>query len=225
MKHGRRRSSAVGRSVPLAAGILHATVLQEEMRSLLFLGVLGATTTGCVELTYFADAPSGTSVQATVTSREPGPVLYQRTGVRLVTSPTALVKRRPRVYPVYAPLCAAPCSVRIDPVSPLYVSGDGITPSHLFELDPTQGAVSVDVKPGSFVQTVLGLTGVLGGFATFGAGTFLSFGGAISGQRDWIVPGVVTLGVGVASMIVGAILLVTGRTSVRVAPRTVALGR
>ncbi|HEX7602213.1 MAG TPA: hypothetical protein VF316_11435 [Polyangiaceae bacterium] len=190
------------------------------MRPLLFLGILAATTTGCVELTYFPDPATGTKVQATVTSREPGPVLYQRTGTRLVTNPTSLVSHRRRTYAVYAPLCAAPCSIEIDPGSPLYVSGDGITPSPLFKLDPKEGAVSVDVKPGPWAQSVLGLSGVFGGWAAFGVGSFLAFGGALSGQRDWIVPGVVTLGAGVGAMIVGAILLATGSTNVRVSPRT-----
>jgi len=190
------------------------------MRTLVLLGILAATTTGCVELTYFPDPATGTKVQATVTSREPGPVLYQRTGVRLVTNPTALVRRSRRTYAVYAPLCAAPCSVEIDPGSPLYVSGDGITPSPLFNLDPKQGAVSLDVRPGSWAQSVLGLTGVFGGWAAFGVGTYLAFGGALVDHREWIVPGVVTLGAGVVAMIAGAILLTTGSTSVRVAPRT-----
>lgn len=190
------------------------------MRTLVLLGILAATTTGCVGLTYFPDPATGTKVQATVTSRDPGPVLYQRTGIRLVTSPTSLVSHRRRTYPVYAPLCTAPCSVEIDPGSPLYVSGDGITPSPLFILDPKQGHVSLDVHPGSWAQSVFGLVGVFGGWAAFGVGSFLAFGGALSGQRDWIAPGVVTLSVGVASMIAGAILLATGSTSVRVAPRT-----
>lgn len=195
------------------------------MRHLLFLGLFAATTTGCVQLTYFPDARTGTRVQATVTSREPGPVLYQRTGVRLVTSPTALTNHRRRTYSVFAPVCAAPCSVDLDPGSPLFVNGDGITPSRAFDLDPKQGAVNVEVKPGSWAQTVVGLTGVLGGFAAFGGGAFLAYGGALAGQRDWIVPGVVTLSVGVASMIAGAILLLTGSTSVHVSPRTVAFAQ
>jgi hypothetical protein len=188
------------------------------MRPLLFLGILAATATGCVAYTYFPDPRAGTKVQVTVKSEEPGPVLVQRTGVRIVTSPTALVKERRRVYAVYAPLCAAPCSVDLDPVSPLYVNGDGITPSRLFALDPKEGPVTVDVRPGSFAQTVVGLVGVMGGFAAFGTGSFLAFGGALTEQRAWIVPGVVTLGVGVGSMIVGAILLATGATNVRVSP-------
>ena len=194
----------------------------KKMRPLFLLGILAATTTGCVELTYFPDPATGTKVQATVTSREPGPVLYQRTGTRLVTNPTSLVSHRRRSYAVYAPLCAAPCSIEVDPGSPLYVSGGGITPSQLFMLDPKQSAVSLAVRPGSWAQTVLGLTGVLGGWAAFGVGSFLAFGGALSGQRDWIVPGVVTLGAGVGTMILGAILLATGSTSVRASPRTTA---
>lgn len=188
------------------------------MRTLPFLVFFATMTTGCVEPTYLPDSRVGTKVQVSVKSRELGPVLFQRTGVRMVTSPTALGSRRRRVYPVYAPVCAAPCSVDLDPVSPLYVSGDGITPSRPFNLEPQRGPVTLDVRPGSFAQTVFGLVGVMGGFAAFGAGSFLAFGGAITDQRAWIVPGVVTLGVGVGAMIVGAILLASGSTNVRLTP-------
>jgi hypothetical protein len=193
------------------------------MRQVLVLGVLGFAATGCIHTNYVPDTPSGTKVRVSVESESSGAVLYQRIGadVRVPVSVLGNQGSRRRAFPVFAPRCDAPCTVDVDPAAPVYVSGDGITTSSVFTLDKYQTPVSVHVQPGSSAQSGIGLVGVLGvlgGFAGVATGGFLSLGGALSGNRDWMTPGFVTLGAGAATMIAGAVLLATGATHVRVSP-------
>lgn len=47
---------------------------------------------------------------------------------------------------------------------------------------------------------------------------FLAGGGALSDNKEWVRPGLTTLGVGAATTTVGAVLLATSTTRVRVSP-------
>ena len=191
------------------------------MRHVLVLGALGFATAGCIHTNYVPDTPSGTKVHVTVDSEPSGAVLYQRVGAD-VRVPVLLLgqeyKHGSGYFPVFARRCDAPCTVDVDPAAPLYISGDGITTSSIFVLDKNQTMANVHVQPGSAAQSGLGLVGVLGGFAAVATGGFLSLGGALSDHREWITPGLVTLGAGSVTTIVGAVLLATGATYVRVSP-------
>ena len=190
------------------------------MRNLLALGALGFAAAGCIHTNYVPDTPSATKVHVTVDSEPSGAVLYQRVGanVRVPVSALGMDGHGRHAFPVFAARCDAPCTVDVDPAAPLYVSGDGITSSSIFMLDKNQTRADVHVEPGSAAQSVLGLVGVLGGFGGVTTGAFLSLGGALSDHREWIKPGLVTLGAGTVTMIVGAVLLATGATRVRVSP-------
>jgi hypothetical protein len=190
------------------------------MRRVLALGALGFAGTGCIHTNYVADVPSGTKVHVTVDAEPSGAVLYQRVGaeVRVPVSVAGIQGRGRRVFPIFAPLCNAPCTVDLDPAAPLYISGEGVTTSSIFMLDKNQTMANVHVEPGSAARSGLGLVGFLGGWAGVATGGFLSLGGALSDHREWIRPGLVTLGAGAATMIVGAVLLATGATHVRVSP-------
>jgi len=178
------------------------------------VGLSGIMAIGCAEVTYHPDTAVGAPVQIYFESTKPGAVLYQRVGVR---EGSARRGGRTRWYPVFAPVCEAPCEATIARGSPVYVGGEGIGSSSPLTLDPAlEGPMTVKTSPGSSTLRGLGLAGVFTGFAAFGIGGWFAGAGELVDRPKWVAPGAVTSGVGLGIMIAGAVVLWSSRTTVDV---------
>ncbi len=108
-------------------------------------------------------------------------------------------------------LCTAPCDTALDVRSDaeLFIGGPGMMPSKRFSVDPTRSTITIDVRRGSKALRTGGLAATVLGAV------------AIPGGIAWLVqpdaahsrPGGFTLlGLGVASLALGIVLIVRSRT-------------
>lgn len=112
-------------------------------------------------------------------------------------------------------VCTAPCDVEINvSQSPgFFVAGPGVLPSATFDL-PSAPDVTVRVRAGR-------RPAFLAGWVLAGLGAPVLIGGATTmtladDNRGLLQTGAVVAGVGVTTLLTGAILVATGRTRVRV---------
>jgi hypothetical protein len=108
------------------------------------------------------------------------------------------------------PICPAPCQGVLSTNDLYGVAGRGITKSAVFTV-PEAGRVTVKAKTGSSTAFALGLTAALTGASAGVAGVAMT---TIGG--DVLVPGLITLGIGLALMPLGIYLVGKGATHVRV---------
>ncbi len=114
-----------------------------------------------------------------------------------------------------AGVCTAPCDVTIAVAERpgFFVAGSGVLPSTTFDL-PATSDVTVRVRAGR-------RPAFLAGWVLAGLGAPVLLGGAATmtladDDRDLLRTGAIVAGVGVSTLLTGAILVATGRTRVRV---------
>lgn len=118
-------------------------------------------------------------------------------------------------------VCVAPCQADVDTTAMYQITGDGVTPSSTFSMQPPPngGPLHLRVHAGSLGARVSGAWLLIGGitFALTGsilAVTFAALSSNDSNATGWIVAGLVTTGVGAIMIAVGIPLLIGSGTSV-----------
>jgi hypothetical protein len=116
------------------------------------------------------------------------------------------------------PICDAPCDRVVDGSAGqlFFVGGRGVSRSKAFVLADQPPAVTLEVKPGRSAVLWGGwaLTGVAAVGMLGGAGTMIF----ADDDRQRLGTGGLILGVGVAALVVGGILVAIGRTRIRLRP-------
>lgn len=134
----------------------------------------------------------------------------------------------------YDIICIAPCDAVVTPGGGYRVSGEGLRSSKHFEIG--QGAHSIDAELGSNLRTGGALVfTALGGSAMFLGGVFAAVGtrtatdygsgtGKTTTHEDttWRDTGLVLLGIGAVSLVVGLVLFANNANSVKLDDREVA---
>lgn len=124
-----------------------------------------------------------------------------------------------RVRAVSTLLCESPCGRRLElPQQELFIGGPGLTNSDGFTLHGIDGPAVIDVRPGRSGLRVLGWVAAMVGAAGLVAGaTTMSFGDE---DRAVLRAGGITLGVAIPVLVLGGILVATGRTRASVRAKT-----
>lgn len=124
-------------------------------------------------------------------------------------------------------LCITPCQARVPADAALRVGGQRINPSKPFHLPEGRSEVSVKADVGTKAHTAWGYVLMLGGggVAVSGAG-FLLMGSVFPDDREtgnigraFTTFGAVTLGIGLAAVVGGIVLVTTDDTTVQVAQK------
>lgn len=136
----------------------------------------------------------------------------------------------PSLWPsTWAPVCSAPCEATV-PRGSYRIDGDGVRPSHSFEVDPTNGGdrIVLRVKPASEAGHTAGLVLLGVGSAALVAGVVLAFLGGLTegfagllcflppctnGGAAELAAGAATLTLGGTFVFVGAALTVSNAAS------------
>jgi hypothetical protein len=118
---------------------------------------------------------------------------------------------------IWKPLCYAPCRVSVHLVDELRVGGDGIPASGSVLIDPGVSEMSLHATTGSSSTRVAAIVLFVAGGGAFAAGGSLLFMGAVEPWASQLMPvGAVTMGSGLALVVLGAVLNGLGSTSLQV---------